>query len=158
MGWFLVDRLAKSWGFHQRRWFHPCVVPGWAPGIGKAAGVMAASGPRDADLSEIGRRFLDHARWVPHERTTEDVGGRTLTLLQCLVCGDLVSLRDDAGEPCRCVCGRAFAVMNDGVLELGGTGRAVWLDRSGALWDPTAPDAPPNGAPHIGRRVVPPLL
>ena len=81
-----------------------------------------------------------------------------MTLLQCLVCGDLVSLHDDGAPPIRCVCGRAFAVVNDGVLELGGTGRAVWLDRSGALLDPTAPDAPPNLAPRIRRRVVPPII
>jgi hypothetical protein len=81
-----------------------------------------------------------------------------MTLLQCLVCGDLVALQEGPGS-CRCLCGRAFAVLNGGVLELGGTGRAVWLDPSGVLWDPADPGAPPNLSPKVRRRgATPPVI
>jgi len=80
-----------------------------------------------------------------------------MTLLQCLVCGDLVSPSDGRGSSSHCVCGRSFAVMNDGVLELGGTGRAVWLDGSGAIRDMPAPGTR-EGAPVIRRRIMPALL
>jgi hypothetical protein len=79
-----------------------------------------------------------------------------MTLLQCLVCGDLVSPSEDPRSSIHCRCGRAFAVMNHGVLEVGGTGRAVWLDHAGAVTDRPPSDA--DGAPATRRRFVPALL
>jgi hypothetical protein len=64
----------------------------------------------------------------------QDAG--TMTGMECMVCGDVVSLTA-IDRATACTCGSAYAAISDGLLTLYGKARAVWIDASGVVWEPS---------------------